>query len=89
MRLLISCRAIKSLEDLPSGYPSDIPKNFDELSDLWASQELNSASKRLLLLAPDAYPWSEIGEYWENTIHYPSKGWKWAERSRLPPPCLI
>lgn len=58
----------------PSNYPQDMPSNFDEFSDLWEGQSLmNASSKRLLIFAPDAYPWSDIGNYFSNAIHFPSK----------------
>jgi len=31
------------------------------------------SSKRLLLFAPDVYPWTVIGSSWENAIHYVSE----------------
>ncbi len=56
----------------PSHYPNDIAKTLDELTDQWS--EMPDSSKRLLLFAPDASPWTVIGNSWENTIHYISKG---------------
>ena len=58
-------------EPKPSYYPSDIPKNFDELTDAWL--EMSDSAKRLLLFAPDVTPWNVIASSWEQTIHYPSK----------------
>ena len=58
-------------EPKPNHYPNDIPKNFDELTDLWS--EMSDSAKRLLLFAPDATPWTMIASCWEQTIHYPSK----------------
>ena len=58
-------------EPKPSHYPNDIPKNFDELTDLWS--EMSDSGKRLLLFAPEATPWTMIASSWEQTIHYPSK----------------
>ncbi|TAG01252.1 MAG: VWA domain-containing protein [Cytophagia bacterium] len=57
----------------PANYPTNIPTNFDELTDLWEGQYMSKASKRLIMYAPDAYPWSDIANHWENTIQYPSK----------------
>lgn len=57
-----------------SGYPDGMPKNFDELTDMWEGQGLmNNAAKRLILFAPDAESWTEIANNWDNVIHYPSK----------------
>ncbi|RCJ14589.1 hypothetical protein A6S26_10780 [Nostoc sp. ATCC 43529] len=55
----------------PSHYPQDIPKSFDELTDLWA--DMSIPAKRLLLFAPDASPWTVMASSWENTIHFASK----------------
>jgi hypothetical protein len=57
----------------PVNYPAGIPSSFDELSDLWASQELNKEAKRLVIFAPDAAPWSDIATHWPNTVHYASR----------------
>lgn len=58
----------------PSTYPASMPKNFDELTDLWEGQEhMNYSAKRLIIYSPDAYPWTDIATNWQNTIHYPSK----------------
>jgi myo-inositol catabolism protein IolC len=55
----------------PSHYPQDIPKTFDELTDLWS--DISTPAKRLLLFAPDASPWTVMASSWENTIHFASK----------------
>ncbi len=58
----------------PQNYPTtQIPKNFDDLTDLWDGQTMNRAAKRLILYSPDAYAWTDIANHWENTIQYPSK----------------
>ena len=31
------------------------------------------AAKRLLLYAPDVYPWNVISANWDNVLHFPSK----------------
>jgi hypothetical protein len=60
----------------PSYYPQDIPKTFDDLTDSW--DEISISAKRLLLFAPDTYPWS-IFQSWDNTIHAPSSAGKGLE----------
>jgi von Willebrand factor type A domain len=60
-------------ESKPQNYPNSIPKNFDDLSDLWDGQTMSRASKRLIMYTPDAYAWTDIANHWENTIQYPSK----------------
>jgi hypothetical protein len=58
----------------PSNYPSDMPKNFDEITDMWEGQSyVNQAAKRLVIYAPDAYPWTDIANHWENVVHYSSR----------------
>ena len=54
----------------PSHYPQDIPKTLDDLADCW--DDLSKSAKRLLLFAPDAYPWSGIASSWDNAIQLPS-----------------
>lgn len=57
----------KKAGEKPSNYPASMPGNFDELTDL------NFSAKRLIIYAPDAYPWTDMGNHWEHTLHYPSK----------------
>ena len=54
------------------GYPADMPSSLAELGDLWESQEMEARAKRLLIFAPDAEPWSDIG-LWTQSFHTPSK----------------
>lgn len=64
----------KNAGSKPSNYPENLPQNFDELTDWWEGQSyLSAAAKRLIIYAPDAYAWTDIANYWSNTIHYPSK----------------
>ena len=49
----------------------DIPTDLNELTDLWENSLVHS--KRLILFAPDAFPWSLISEHWANTTHHPAK----------------
>lgn len=56
-----------------SNYPANIPKNFDDLTVSWSNEEIISQTgKRILLYSPAYYPWKEISEYWDNSIHFPS-----------------
>jgi von Willebrand factor type A domain len=61
------------LGNKPQNYPTDIPATFDALTDLWDSQNISRAAKRLIIYSPDAYAWTDIANHWENTIQYPSK----------------
>jgi len=51
-------------------YPDGLPRNLDDLTELWAGQPM--ASRRLLLYAPDCYPWNLIAASWDQTLHFPS-----------------
>ncbi len=58
----------------PSTYPSTMPRDFNNLTDVWESQgPMNSSAKRLIIYAPDAQPWTDIANHWEHTIQYASK----------------
>lgn len=58
-------------------YPQNMPANFDELTDWWEDEQSgkmpNWNSKRLVIFAPDASAWTEIGMNWDHTIHHPAK----------------
>lgn len=58
------------------GYPTHIPNTFDGLTDQWDDPQghvMEYAAKRLLLYAPDVYPWNVISANWDNVLHYPSR----------------
>jgi hypothetical protein len=59
----------------PTGYPADMPADFDELTDLWQGQDspVDQSWKRLLLYSPDVYPWTDIANHWDANLHYTSK----------------
>jgi von Willebrand factor type A domain len=59
----------------PAGYPASMPADFDELTDLWEGQDspVHQSWKRLLLFSPDVYPWTDIANNWDATLHYTSK----------------
>lgn len=57
-------------------YPGILYPNLDELTEAWeddSSGPMEFSAKRLLLYAPDVYPWSEISASWSNTLHYLSQ----------------
>ena len=59
-----------------SFYPAGMPANFDEITDWWEDEQggkMNKAAKRLLIFAPDAQPWTDMGLNWGNTIHHAAK----------------
>jgi hypothetical protein len=58
----------------PAHYPATMPKNFDELTDMWNGQgPMSSNAQRIIMYTPDAYPWTDIFEHWKYAIHYASK----------------
>jgi hypothetical protein len=57
-----------------AGYPQGMPKNLDELTDLWEGDDyVDSMAKRLIIFAPDSAGWTEIAGSWEKTIHLVSE----------------
>lgn len=58
-------------------YPQDMPANLDELTNWWEDEQSgvmpSRTAKRLVIFAPDASAWTEIGLNWANTIHHPAK----------------
>lgn len=60
--------------DPPSNYPAEMPESLDELTDQWDSQQIDASARRLIVFAPDVYPWSDIAAHWEETVHFPSRG---------------
>ena len=53
-----------------------MPSTFDELTDWWEDEQngkMNKSAKRIIIFAPDASAWTEIGLNWSNAIHYPAK----------------
>lgn len=65
------------LEDASSrgtpGYPAGLPGSFAEITNMWEGQEMDRAAKRLLIYAPDAYPWNDIQAAWENVTQVVSR----------------
>ena len=57
-------------------YPQNMPKDFNELHDWWNDAQggkMDFNAERLIVFAPDANAWTEIGINWEHTIHHPAK----------------
>jgi len=58
----------------PAVYPEGMPGDFNGITDWWeGSGYVMPTAKRLLVYAPDVYPWKNIAEHWSNTVHYPSQ----------------
>jgi len=58
-------------------YPQGMPANLDEITNWWEDEQSgvmpSRTAKRLVIFAPDASAWTEIGLNWGNTIHHPAK----------------
>jgi hypothetical protein len=69
---LLNGTARVSGKDLQSAMPPD----FDALTDLWQGQDgpMDASAQRLILYAPDAYPWTDISNHWQKVVHHPSRG---------------
>jgi hypothetical protein len=71
-----SAHPLESTLTKNSFYPSGMPADFNELTDWWEEEQggkMNKAAKRLLIFAPDANPWTEMGLNFGNAIHHPAK----------------
>jgi hypothetical protein len=58
-------------------YPASLPPSLDALFSQWGHGQSRSAlmensAKRLLLFAPEKYPWTDIADDWNNTLFFPS-----------------
>jgi hypothetical protein len=58
-------------------YPRSIPSSLDGLFEQWGharSQQalMENSAKRLLIFAPEDYPWNDIADDWNNTLFFPS-----------------
>lgn len=64
-------------------YPADMPESLEELTDIWMTPsnsqmpgvktKLKQPAKRLIVFAPEVYPWPEIYETWDQVVYNPSK----------------
>ena len=62
--------ALEALDTSNPYYPADMPHTFDELENLW--NEHKAASKRMIIFAPETYPWLQICAEWEQIVYWPS-----------------
>lgn len=58
-------------------YPTSIPSSLDELFVQWGHGQsrgalMENSAKRLLIFAPEEYPWTDIADDWNNTLFFPS-----------------
>ncbi len=50
-----------------SFYPPNMPNNLGELHGMW--KKMNHETQRLVLFAPNAYPWNHIARDWDHVSH--------------------
>jgi hypothetical protein len=58
-------------------YPHGLPSTMDELFARWGHGQsrhavMENSAKRLLLFAPETFPWNDIADDWNNTLFFPS-----------------
>jgi hypothetical protein len=58
-------------------YPRSIPASLDALFEQWGYAQsqgalMENSAKRLLMFAPEEYPWNDIADDWNNTLFFPS-----------------
>lgn len=51
-----------------AGYPKDMPKDFDELTDMWENSVMEKRARRMLIFAPEAYPWRYEMQDWDAVL---------------------
>jgi len=61
-----------------AGYPRGIPSSLDGLFAQWGHAQsadalMENSAKRLLIFAPEEYPWSDITDDWNHTLFFPSE----------------
>ena len=69
----------KSQGQKPIAFGDRICSTFDALTDEWEfgqNSGIGRAARRLVLFAPDAYPWEIIGDSWAQTVWLPSQAGK-------------
>jgi hypothetical protein len=68
--------------EIPAAFASQIPSSIDKLTDGWEgggqsasgfATTIRQPARRLVLFAPDMYPWPAIGDSWQQTVFLPSK----------------
>jgi len=73
-----SARPLGGPERTKAQYPPGVPDTISQLGDRWGypgtqTSVMESSAKRLLLFAPDVYPWTEIADEWDNVMLIPSQ----------------
>ncbi|MBQ7408575.1 MAG: VWA domain-containing protein [Clostridia bacterium] len=63
-------------------YPSNMPNSIAKLREKWESQTMEPRAKRMLLFAPDCFPWNNMID-WSNTFHQASAAGKGCSESDI------
>jgi Integrin beta chain VWA domain len=58
-------------------YPRTMPSSLDDLFSQWGHGQsqhalMENSAKRLLIFAPEVYPWNDIADDWNHTLFFPS-----------------
>ena len=68
--------------EVSEAFKDQVVASLDDLTDRWDGGQtvrLKKAARRLLIFAPDAYPWNIIGDAWGQTVWLPSQAGKGLE----------
>ena len=68
-----SAHKLEKRADSDVEVPEALPKNFNELKDLWDGQAIGQSAKRLVMFAPEAYPWSDLGMNYDQAYLLPTR----------------
>jgi hypothetical protein len=61
---------------VPAPFSSITPADLNELTDLWEggqTTKMSPSARRLVLFAPETYPWSDMSATWDEVVHFPSE----------------
>ena len=62
--------------EVPAAFREQVPASLDELTARWDGSSpgrLKKFARRLILFAPDSYPWNVLGDAWGQTVWLPSQ----------------
>jgi hypothetical protein len=68
-----SAHRLEKRADTSSDLAGDLPKSIDDLKDLWDGQSIGQTAKRMVIFAPEAYPWSDIRMHWDQVWLLPTR----------------
>jgi hypothetical protein len=68
-----SAHRLEKRADTGADAAGGLPKSIDELKDLWDGQSIGQTAKRMVIFAPEAYPWSDIRMHWDQVWLLPTR----------------